>query len=89
MVDFITVLVLAHPDDFAAHAFRKPRLRGVTVCQDQQTVIAILMGILDGLLETCAATADGQLGFIMKSMAEAHGDRSEPISFRNIWLRKM
>lgn len=60
MVCFITVFVLAHPDNLATHIVRETGLRGVAVRQNQQTIVAILVGVLDGLLETCAATADGK-----------------------------
>lgn len=58
MVRFVTVLVLAHPYYLAVHVFREHRLRSIAVSQDEESVIAVIGGIIDRLLETGPATAD-------------------------------
>ena len=54
---FITLFVVAHPDNLATHIVGDDRFGSVSVGEDEP-VIAVFMGIIDGLLEGSAAAAE-------------------------------
>ena len=58
VVAFIAAAVLAHPDNLAAHVIGEPGLRGIAVREDEESVVAVFVCVLDGLLERGPPTAD-------------------------------
>ncbi len=59
---FITAPVVAHPDQLAVHIVGDDGLRSIPVGEDDEPVVAVLVGIVDGLLEgSAAASQDGDV----------------------------
>ena len=53
-----TGFVFAHPKDSGPESVRNPWSRGVTVCEHDESVISVLMGVVDRLLERGSSSAD-------------------------------
>ena len=55
---FVTLPIVAYPDNPAAHIVRNQWFGSVTVREDHQAVILMFVGIVDGLLERGSAASD-------------------------------
>lgn len=55
---FVTLPIVAYPDNPAAHIVRNQWFGSITVREDHQAVILMFVGIVDGLLERGATAAD-------------------------------
>ena len=51
--------VLADPQDSAAEALRDGRLWSISVSEDHQAIVAVLVGVADGLVEGCTSASEG------------------------------
>ena len=58
-VRFEGVPVLTDPKDSAAEAWRDGRLWSISVSEDHQAIVAVLVGVADGLVEGCTSASEG------------------------------
>ena len=66
--------VLADPQDSAAEALRDGRLWSISVSEDHQAIVAVLVGVADGLVEGCTSASEGFHCLLLRPEAAHLGD---------------